>query len=64
MLAGRTSEKMESTGKELIEKLPVNAEDENIEFIWDLMKRKGCVSMINDDIMSSKRGLFACEFSC
>lgn len=61
VLAGRTTEKMETTDKELIKDLPVNAEE--IEFLWDLMKRKGCPTMINDDIMSSHRGLFAYHYN-
>ncbi|KAI6214520.1 hypothetical protein M3Y94_00278100 [Aphelenchoides besseyi] len=58
VLAGRSTEaKVGGNGKELVSKLPVEAE--SIEFIWDIMKKKSCITMFNDDIMASSRGLFA-----
>jgi hypothetical protein len=57
IFAGRTTEPINGTGPELVKEIPVRAEE--IEFIWDLMKQKGCVGMINDDIMHPKRGLLS-----
>ncbi|EYC15681.1 hypothetical protein Y032_0036g3294 [Ancylostoma ceylanicum] len=40
--------------------LPYNAklDPDTFEFLWKKMKKKGCVTMFNDDIMHTSRGLF------
>ncbi|KAI6187556.1 hypothetical protein M3Y98_00257100 [Aphelenchoides besseyi] len=58
VLAGRSTEsKVGGNGEELVTKIPVEAE--SIEFLWDIMKKKDCITMFNDDIMAAGRGLFA-----
>ncbi|CAD5205393.1 unnamed protein product [Bursaphelenchus okinawaensis] len=63
IVAGLTAEtQVGEDGRGVLKKTEVPVQHEKYEHLWDLFKKRNCVTMINDDIMHPSRGLFAYHY--